>query len=105
MDQVMLESADWNSGVVPVARTFRERWRGLKRPGVESLLLETRSVHGFGMRKSFQAIGLTESLRVSDARIVRPSSVAFFAGCRYVLEIPATSTPPSIGTTLEMRHV
>lgn len=105
MDQVILESSEWSSGPVARAVSFRERWRGLKEPKAEAVLIETRSVHGIGMNRPFRAVGLTPMLRVDSTRIVKPGRVVVFSGCRYVLELPAGATPPETGTTLVMSDV
>ena len=67
-----------------------------------AMLLRTRSVHGFGMVRPFLAVGLTDDLRVMVARVVNPGRIAYFPGCRWVLELPADAQPPSPGLVLEM---
>lgn len=106
MSRVVLITTDWSSGEVEVARSFYQRWRGLKAlaPG-SALLLRTRSVHGFGMRHPFLAIGLDRSLRVTISRVVKPGQVAWLSGARLVLEMPAGVEPPLDGATLKLRHV
>jgi len=105
MVRVRLESGEWSSGEVALASTFRERRRGLKAAGVDSVLIETRSVHGIGMRGPFLAVGLGPDLEVRESRVVAPNRIAFFPGCRYVLEMAEAAPPPPIGSLLEMRRV
>lgn len=89
-----------------VARSFHQRWRGLKAlPPGSALLLRTRSVHGFGMRHPFLAVALDDRLQVITSRVVRPDHIAWFPGARLVLEMSAGTEPPPHGAVLEARRV
>jgi hypothetical protein len=88
-------------GVVEQAQGFWSRWRGLRgSPPGSSLLLRTRSVHGFGMDRPLLAVGLDSEWRVVGSTILRPNRVAVFRGARWVLELPADTPPPVPGTML-----
>ncbi len=103
MQRVFLKAGGWELGPVSRARSFTQRWRGLRsRNAGGGLLLRTRSVHGFGMRDPFLAVGLSDDLRVVAARVVSPGGVAYFSGCRWVLELPLEADPPPPGATLEV---
>lgn len=104
MDQVFLQAGATTYGPVNDARTFWQRWRGLKGlPAEASVLIRTRSVHGFGVRTPFRAIGLTSLLQVSATQVVKPGRIARFPGCRYILELPMEVDAPEPGVTLELR--
>ena len=106
MDRVALLGWSSESGSVGYARSFRERWRGLKgMPEGSAILMKTRSVHGFGVKAPFRAVGLTSTFEVVKTREVKPWRVVNFTGCRYVLELPIDVEPPLTGETLEMRSV
>lgn len=68
-------------------------------PG-SGLLLETRSVHGFGMRAPVRAVAITPGMRVSAVQWLLPGRVLIFPTARFVLELPAWVTPPRVGATL-----
>lgn len=96
----------WRYTPVLWAESRYERWRGLRGRSDEiALLLATCSVHGLGLSRSFQAIGLTAGGVVSRVRTVDPGRVALLRGCRYILELPLEVTPPRVGTRLEISHV
>ena len=104
MEKVVLESGAWSHGEIAIASTFGERLRGLKAVDVGSVLIETRSVHSFGMTAPFLAIGLSANLEVRDHKLVDPNRIVFFRGCRFVLELPESIEPPEIGVALGVRH-
>lgn len=96
----------WSSGQVVKANSPFRRWRGLRgRPSSESLLIRTRSVHGFGMNRSFVGVGLTRDLHVMFSQVVRPGTVARFQRCHYVLEIPVGTPVPETGIQLVISDV
>lgn len=106
MEEVCLSGGDWSHEPVLRARGFVDRWRGLRNQGAgASMILETSSVHAFGMRRPFWAVGLTERYTVSEVRMMRPGTIAMFPGCRYVVELPLNVSPPPIGTSLELSRV
>lgn len=106
MEWIRLDGDGWSYGPVARACGFVQHWLGLKglEPG-SSMLLQTSAVHGLGVGGPFRAIGLTESLVVSDVRVVGPMKPAWFRGCRYVVELPLDATPPPLGAKLEVTHV
>jgi uncharacterized membrane protein (UPF0127 family) len=91
----------WSSGTVVVARTFLQRWRGL-RPRTEGsgMVFRTRSVHGFGMKEPLLVIGLDAQGRVTQTRILRPRSGLFLTGARHILELPLDREPPPVDAVL-----
>lgn len=105
MDRIRLESDSWSRGDVAVATTFRNRLRGMNAPGVESVLIATRSVHSFGMISAVQVVGLDADLRVRESRVLNPNRIAYLRGSRFVLELPADADAPEEGARLEMRRV
>ena len=85
------------------AQSFADRFRGLNKlePG-ESLLIRTSSVHAFGFRHPFRAIGLSANLEVVAHTIVQPWRLVWFPGCAFVVEMPTDAVPPPMGSRLEM---
>ncbi len=101
MQVIQLQTEHWDSGPVLHAQTFRERRRGLKgRPSATSMLIEAGSVHSFGLKSPFHAVGLTSELEVVEVIRVAPWRTASFAGCGYVLELPIDSPLPALGSIL-----
>ena len=106
MDQVFLQAGAKRYGPISQARTFWQRWRGLKDlPAGASVLIKTSSVHGFAVGTPFQAVGLTARFQVTAAQVVKPGRIARFPWCRYVLELPLAAEAPEPGVMLELLSV
>lgn len=104
MDQIKLVTEGWATPA-HLARSFLDRWRGVKRVvGPFPLLLPTRSVHGVGLDAPILVVPIDAGLKVGDIRILQPGRFLTFPGARYVLEMPLASKPPPLGSTLELRH-
>lgn len=104
MATVSLVSDLWTSGPVKRVRSTWSRFRGL-RSYPQGVFIRTKSVHAFGSRKAFRAIGLTRDLEVAVTRVLLPGEVAMFRGCRYVLELPVEHSHPAVGTRLHLNYV
>ena len=92
---------DWSSPPVLIARTFRERRKGLTRaPAGQGMLIAGRSVHGLGMKEPLLTIGLDRERRVVGVRILRPRHLVFVRGARHMLELPIGTVPPPEGVVL-----
>lgn len=85
---------------VSVAGGFGQRWRGLMARRPAPLLIPTRSVHGFWLRRPLRAVGLDGERTVIASRILRPRRIVFLAGARWVLELPTEIPPPEVGDVL-----
>lgn len=104
MESVSLTGDGWTAHGVLRARSFRERWRGVKSiPEDAGLLLQTRSVHGFGMHTPLRVVAVTPRMRVYAVRRLLPRRVMFFLRARFVLELPLEADAPLIGSRLEIR--
>ncbi|MCI0543947.1 MAG: hypothetical protein L0Z49_05810 [Actinobacteria bacterium] len=88
---------------VTVARGFWQRLRGIRgRSGADSILIATRSVHGFGVGRPILAVGLDSGLRVVVIRDLPPGRIVWSRGVRWWLELPADAEPPAVGRVLEV---
>jgi hypothetical protein len=96
----------WESGPVLVAERFAERLRGLRGRGVEtSMLIRGWTVHGFGIRRSCVVVALDESFRVLSSQILRPRRVVVAPGAAFMLELPASASPPALDSPLRHRLI
>lgn len=106
MEALRLSGGDWSHEPILRARGFIERLRGLRgHDAGTSMLLETSSVHSFGMNEPFWAVGLTALGVVSEVRMVRPGRIVVLRDCRYVMELPLGVPPPSVGARLDVSRV
>ena len=88
------------------AISFGDRFYGLRKlePG-SSLLIRTSSVHAFGFRRPFRAVGLSAELTVISHSIVEPWKAVRFPGCSFVIEMPVDAPVPPLGSRLEITDV
>lgn len=101
MEWGTFSTRDWSSPPVLVARTFRQRKKGLKpTAGGMGMLIRGRSVHGLGMREPLLAIGLDRERRVVGVRILRPRHLVFIRTARHIMELPIATLPPPRGVVL-----
>jgi hypothetical protein len=94
-------SGDWSSTPVWIAKTFRQRWKGLTPTSDgHGMLMKGRSVHGFGMREPLLAVGLDDQTRVVGFRVLFPRRVVWIRGATRILELPVGAMPPPHGAVL-----
>lgn len=105
MDRIRLESDNWSRGGIAVATTFRSRLRGIGAPGVDSVLIETSTVHTFGVSAPLLLIGLDSDLTVKESRVLDPNRIAHLRRSRFILELPYDEDYPEPGATLTVRRV
>jgi hypothetical protein len=105
VDSISLVAEGWTVHDVGRARTFRDRWAGLKRTGRHrALLIPTRSVHGFGLRSPVLAVGISTSMTVTSVRLLGRGRILYFPGARFVVELPHDAEAPRVGSVVEIRH-
>lgn len=85
---------------VPVAAGVLPRARGLLASPPSALLLRTRSVHGFWLRRPVRVVCLDPAGVVLDVAILRRRRIVWVPGTRWVLELPVEVTPPPTGAVL-----
>ena len=101
MEWGTFQTDGWSSPTVRVARTFRERFNGLRpRPSGQGILLPGRSVHGFGMKERLLVVGLDDGARVIGVRILFPRRFAAIPGAHHILELPIEQKAPRQGAVL-----
>ncbi|MGA7272214.1 MAG: hypothetical protein WB239_14175 [Acidimicrobiia bacterium] len=85
---------------VEVTVGFVGRWRGLMARHPVPLLIRTRSVHGFWIRRPLTVVGLDREGRVTAVRVLKRGRIVLMAGARWILELPQDLRPPSVGDRL-----
>ena len=98
----LVESSDGSWGLpVRIALDRRSRIRGLRpEANAGGLVLRTRSVHGFGMRRSLGVLALDDQGRVHAATRLRPRRIVTIRAARWIVELPADHPPPERGAEL-----
>lgn len=98
MREVTLRSPGWPGATVSVAATFTDRLLGIRAASAHGVLLRTRSVHTLGLGRAISLIATDERGIVIEARELRPNRIAVFPGASIVIELPAASTLPAVGS-------
>lgn len=69
------------------------------------VLLRTRSVHTFGLRRPLGVVALSPLREVLSADMVGPKLVVLVPGASQYLELPEGRTLPPVGAQLEVRPI
>ncbi len=94
----------WSLPVL-VATGFARRLIGLRRsPRGVGLLIRTRSVHGFGMRRPLLVIALDDEYTVLGSKVLSPNRVVTFPRAWLMVEAPAHLEPPPPGERMVVEH-
>jgi hypothetical protein len=96
---VVLEAGEWSSGPLLIARTARQRRRGV-RPAVGPFgaMLATRSIHGWGLGAPLRWLGLDRSGTVVAVGVLHPRRlIQAPQPVRWIVETPEWITPAPIG--------
>jgi uncharacterized membrane protein (UPF0127 family) len=105
MKRVRLAANGWSVEAM-CALTFYERWRGLRgAPAHSRLLMESSSVHTFGMHTPISVVMIDSDLRVVRAQSLPPNRVVYDRRARFMLELPELSAVPPLGAPLEIADV
>jgi len=96
MDVIDLAVAGRRYIDVAVPTKFVERWRGM-RAASGAMLLDTSSVHGFGMDRDLLVVGIDADDDVIAVRILRRGRPVRIRGARRILELELSSPVPCVG--------
>lgn len=84
-----------------LALNRRERRSGLSpRPNGRGCLMRTESIHTIGMREWLWAVVLDGGGKVMGSKLVRPRRVYRWRTTGWILELPASYSPPPPGMQL-----
>ena len=86
---VDLSADGWSIDGVKVLVSRAERYIGIGSMADRSVLLLTRSIHTFGMKKTISIVVLDVSGTVVQTGVVHPSRIVWFPGLRWVIETKA----------------
>jgi hypothetical protein len=102
MERISLSTSTWKvSGYM--ARTFVDRLLGVRRaPAGAAVVIGARSVHGFGLRRPLEVVGLDARMRVVATATLRPNRVVVFRSARTIVELPSGQPVPERGDLVEV---
>lgn len=99
---MVVDGDEWRFEPVVVAESFSERRRGLRpRSRGRGLLLETGSVHGFGMAEPLLVVFISAAGTVVGSRRLSPRRVMRCPSA-WTLELPIGTPLPAVGTLLRV---
>ena len=105
MRTVRIAGAGFGPVAASHASTFSERLKGLAAAAsLPALLIDSSSVHTFGMAAPIGVVGIDELNRVVAARFVPPNRVVWLRGSTMILEVPEGSGLPDVGTRLSLEQ-
>ncbi len=103
MDTVEIVAGEWRSGPVLVARSFMERWQGLRtHPAGRAMVLRTRSVTTMGMQRPIVWMALDRSKTIIGAGVARPGRIVFIRGAEHIVEFAVGRDLPPVGTSVSI---
>ncbi len=95
MFRVRVSTPDWEVEAM-MASGFADRLLGIFRaPPDVPVLLSTRSVHTFGLRRPITVVGIDSGMRVVGTRTVGPNRVVLMPRARFFLEMPSNTAGPA----------
>lgn len=95
--RVTLLSRGWRLDGVLVARTFRERLRGLTAGDVTAVLLPVRAVHTFGVNGPIRLTPITDGSLAMRSVVAAPRRMYRWRGVSWVLETRVDVPAPPVG--------
>lgn len=107
-DLAVTGSDGWLSRPLAIGFSRRDRRIGLRpAPGPFDLLMQTRSIHTFGMASSLRWVALDGSGHVVGVGTLSPRRLIVVRRARFILEQPAVRTLPERGaaTVLGRRSI
>jgi hypothetical protein len=103
---VGLRAGSWSVEGLVLTESFLERFRGVKMSAAaRGVLIRRSAVHTIGMSRAIETFAVDRQGRVVEARTLAPNQFAWFRGARYLVELPAGSDVPKVGTMVEVAHV
>lgn len=100
MQQVDVVGQGWAVSAGRPVR-FRERLTGMRHGG-SAMLFGASSVHGIGMDHALTLVVLDRACRVRAVTTLRPRTVRWFPGARWILELDPSIAPPQVGSQLAL---
>jgi hypothetical protein len=94
-----LRYEDWRADRIGVATTFAARLSGINTPGLNGLLIHTRSVHGLTVEGPLRVLHLTATGVVMGDELLEVGRVVTALGY-WILELPVAAAIPARGAQL-----
>lgn len=101
-----LRAGSWSIDGVVLTESFFERFRGLNLSAAgRGVVIRRTAVHTMGSSRAIEAIAVDRHGRVVDVRTIAPNRFAWFRGAQYLVELPAGTAVPEVGSVMEVADV
>lgn len=89
-----------------MAESFFERFRGVNLSAAgRGVVLHRSAVHTMGMSTAIEVVAVDWQGRVTEVRTLAPNRFAWFRGTSYLVELPAGTEVPEVGSRVEVANV
>lgn len=106
MKNIGLRAGSWSVDGLVLAESFLERFRGAKLSAAgHGVVLRRSAVHTMGMSFAIEVVAVDRKGRVAEVRTLAPNRFAWFRGTSYVVELPAGTEVPGVGSKVEVADV
>ena len=106
MKYVGLRAGPWSVEGLVLTESFVERLRGVSMStAARGVVIRRSAVHTMGMSRAIETFAVDRKGRVVEARTLAPNRFAWFRGARYLVELPAGSDLPEVGSVVEVALV
>jgi hypothetical protein len=103
---VGLRAGSWSVDGLALAESFFERFRGVKlSAAVSGVVIRRSAVHTMGVSRPIETVAVDREGRVMDVRTLAPNRFAWFRGASYLVELPAGTEVPEVGSMVVMADV
>ncbi|MEX0797295.1 MAG: hypothetical protein WEB67_03300 [Acidimicrobiia bacterium] len=106
MKNVGLRAGSWSVEGLLLTESFFERFRGVNLSAARhGIVIRRSAVHTMGMSQAIETIAVDRQGRVVEVRTLAPNRFAWFRGARYLVELPAGTAVPEVGSLVEVADV
>ena len=103
MKNVGLRAGSWSVEGLVLTETFFERLRGVNLSAARhGIVIRSSAVHTMGMSHPIETVAVNEQGRVAEVRTLAPNRFAWFPGAQYLVELPAGTAVPEVGSLIEV---
>lgn len=89
-----------------MTESFFERLRGVNLSAAgRGIVIRRSAVHTMGMSRAIETVAVDGQGRVVEVRTLYPNRFAWFRGAQYLVELPAGTGVPEVGSLVEMADV
>ena len=98
-----MRADSWTVDGLVMVESFYERLRGANLSAARrGIVIRRAAVHTMGMSHAIETVAVDGEGRVVEVRTIDPNRFAWFRGAEYLVELPAGSSVPPVGSLVEV---